>query len=164
MCAVLKGGTTVWGMGHFPLGEGSIRAEEEETVVDVKMRFPWQMYLLFPVLFGMGGYAIWDARAFPVVCKLILLFTCGFEFLSWVYVRIEFYFEARRARENMEDLLGEKRWTHDEAVPLFFSVLKFLAVLAGRNLVVGAEGLAEIMVVSIPQPFCDVDDLVILIF
>ena len=42
----------------------------------------------------------------PVVCKLILLFTCGFEFLSWVYVRIEFYFEARRARENMEDLLG----------------------------------------------------------
>lgn len=106
MCAVLKGGTTVWGMGHFPLGEGSIRAEEEETVVDVKMRFPWQVYLFFPILFGMGGYAVWDARAFPVVCKMLFLFICVCIFIAWIYVRIEFYFEARRARENMEDLLG----------------------------------------------------------
>ena len=135
--AVLKGGTTVWGMGHFPLGEGafvgevgasdfkvmprptwfrrtysmvvmegSIRAEEEETVVDVKMRFPWQVYLFFPILFGMGGYAVWDARAFPVVCKMLFLFICVCIFIAWIYVRIEFYFEARRARENMEDLLG----------------------------------------------------------
>ena len=60
MYAVLKGGTTVWGMGHFPLGEGNIRAEEDETVVDVKMRFPWPVYLFFPLIILFVGFVFWE--------------------------------------------------------------------------------------------------------
>lgn len=63
--AVLKGGTTVWGMGHFPLGEGAF---------------------------------VGEVGASDFICMGV--------FIAWIYVRIEFCFEARRARENMEELLG----------------------------------------------------------
>ena len=136
--AVLKGETAVWGMGHFPLGEGvfvgevggsdfkvvprptwfrrtssmavlegSIKVEAGETVVDVKMRFPWQVYFLFPVsILLITGFILMEGPFPPVIYKLVFLFMCFVEFVFWVFSRIEFQFDAGRARENMEDLLG----------------------------------------------------------
>jgi len=136
---ILKGETAVWGMGHFPLGdgvfvgevgtsyfkvvprptrlqktysmavmEGSIKAEAGETVVDLKMRFPWQVYLLFPaIILLLIGFVLSEGPFPPVIDKLLVGFIFFVEVIFWIYARTEFAFDAGRARRDMEKLFGK---------------------------------------------------------
>lgn len=136
---ILKGETAVWGMGHFPLGdgvfvgevgrsdfkivprptwlgrrypmtvmEGSIKAETGETVVDVKMRFPCQVYLFFPVIILIPmGLFLSEGPFPPVIFKLLVGFIFFAEVIFWIVARTEFSFGAGRARRDMEKLLGQ---------------------------------------------------------
>lgn len=146
--ALMQGETAVWGIAHFPLGdgayvgevgesgfkvvprpswvhrtysmavmEGRIRTEGGETVVDVKMRFPWQIYLLFPAYFLLGmGFLIAEGPFPPVIYKVVFLFICGAELLFWIHARFGFYSASRGVEENLEELLeGEaEEWRRDD--------------------------------------------------
>lgn len=136
---LLKGETAVWGMGHYPLGEGvfvgdvgtsyfkvvprptwfrrtysmavmegSIKAEAGETVVDVKVRIPRQMYLLLPVPVLMAMVLLFSSGPVPpIVYKMIASFIAFFEMLVWIIIKIEFSYDSGRGRRDMEELLGE---------------------------------------------------------
>lgn len=86
--------------------EGSIRTEDGETVVDVNMRFPWQVYLLFPLYFLMGiGFVIVEGPFPPFIYKLVFGFMCFVELCFWIYARVGFYFATRGVDEELEELL-----------------------------------------------------------
>lgn len=90
--------------------EGSIRTEADETVVDVKMRLPWGVYLIVPLFFLFAmGFLVWDWKG-PYTMyflKMAVLSVGGIDLLYWVYVRCWFHFVAKRAREDMEYLLRD---------------------------------------------------------
>lgn len=90
--------------------EGSIRTEADETVVDVKMRLPWGVYLIVPHFFVFAmGFLVWDWKG-PYTMyffKMAFLSVGGIGLLYWVCVRCWFHFGAKRAREDMEYLLED---------------------------------------------------------
>ena len=90
------------------VAEGTIKAEAGETVVDVKMRPPWQVYLSFPATFLFAvGFLYLEMTPPPIVCKVFLVFICLSEIGAWFYGRSEFHYDADRVRWAMEKLLGE---------------------------------------------------------
>lgn len=99
-----------WGSprGFCAVLEGSIKTKADETVVDVKMRFPWSVYLLFPLVFLLVvGFLLWEGPFPPHIYKLVFLFVCGVEILFGAVAGCWFHFDARRAREDMEYLLRD---------------------------------------------------------
>lgn len=136
---ILKGETAVWGMGHYPLGdgvfvgdvgtsyfkvvprptwfrrtysmavmEGNIKAEAGDTVVDVKMRFPWQVYLFLPLPVLMIMILLISTGPAPsIIYKVAAFMAVFFEMLVWTIIKLEFSYDSGRGRRDMEELLGE---------------------------------------------------------
>lgn len=90
------------------VAEGSIKAEGGETVVDVKMRLPWQVYFSFFATILLAIAFLNMEGPFPSDLYKIVIPVMGFgEFIGWAYGRYRFHFDAKRARQDMEILLGE---------------------------------------------------------